>query len=428
VVVKLVDPYTGSELESRTLERPMGELFALQDELATSVARFLRQRLGHEIRLRTQEAGTRSTQARQSLLRAEELRQEAERLLSMPDSLGVPAALRTLASSDSLLRLAARYDPSWSDPLVLQGWNALQRASTRPEPEQASIIRAAIQLAQRALPLDRTSAALELRGTARWRLVTVTKGTPASDSILVGATQDLRAAVTAEPTRATAWSTLSQILRFQGRFAEADLAARRALEEDAYLADAGKIIQRLYRSELAAGRYDEAERWCQRGHRDFPDDWHFVECQLTLLAADSSRAPDAASAWALIRHLELLDPADRAAAAGRRYWPIHRQMLAAAVLARAGDADSARAVLARARILIGGDNDLRLSYLYDEAVVRLLCGEDARAVSLLSAYLAERPFLRTYVANDLFFRKLWSDPGFIALARTESPRARTAPP
>ncbi|NIP82520.1 MAG: hypothetical protein GWM90_26185, partial [Gemmatimonadetes bacterium] len=49
---------------------------------------------------------------------------------------------------------------------------------------------------------------------------------------------DLRAAVQADPDRASAWSALAETLRSQGRFEEARLAAERAYETDAFLANA----------------------------------------------------------------------------------------------------------------------------------------------------------------------------------------------
>jgi hypothetical protein len=82
----------------------------------------------------------------------------------------------------------------------------------------------------------------------------------------------------------------------------------------------------------------------------------------------------------------------------------------AAVLARAGARDSARAVLARARAQAGADEELRVPLLPDEAYVSLLLGDRAGARRLLEGYLAVRPELRSYLARDILFRDLFAHP------------------
>jgi hypothetical protein len=212
--------------------------------------------------------------------------------------------------------------------------------------------------------------------------------------------------VAAEPSLASAWSRLSQLLRYRGRFAEADLAARRALAEDAYLDDAADVLHSLYSSALMLGDYRAAGEWCDRGRRQFPGDWRLLECRLTLLREDPSRPADAALAWRLVDALDRLDPAARARAAGRAYSPIYRRAVAAAISARAGDAGRARAVVARARREVGTDPELRLSLDYDEAYVRLVLGERAEARRLLDGLMAARPELRAYLRRDPLFRGL----------------------
>jgi tetratricopeptide (TPR) repeat protein len=86
-------------------------------------------------------------------------------------------------------------------------------------------------------------------------------------------------------------------------------------------------------------------------------------------------------------------------------------MMAAAVLARAGERDSARAVLARARRL-EVDEDARTFLLYDEAHVLLLLGDRDQAIAVLRRYLVLRPFLRAYLSRDPVFRELHDDPRF----------------
>ncbi|MDB4949636.1 MAG: Protein kinase, partial [Gemmatimonadetes bacterium] len=82
------------------------------------------------------------------------------------------------------------------------------------------------------------------------------------------------------------------------------------------------------------------------------------------------------------------------------------RMVAAAVAARAGQADSARAAIAWARRQVGGDREQGLSLDYDEAAVRMLLGEREVARRLLARYAAGRPALRAFLARDPLFRDL----------------------
>jgi tetratricopeptide (TPR) repeat protein len=225
---------------------------------------------------------------------------------------------------------------------------------------------------------------------------------------LDAAERDLRRSLDADSTHAPAWSALSTLLRFRGRFAESDLAARRALDQDAYLDDAAEILQRFYFGSMAQGDYAGAREMCGRGHTQFPVDYRFVECRLTLLREDPSLPPDPDRAWALLAELERLDPAPRARDEGRAYSPLYRRAAVAAVLARAGAKDSARAVVARARAQAAANEDLRIPFLYDEAYVRLLLGDRAGARRLLDEYLAARPSFRAYLARDVLFRDLFA--------------------
>lgn len=424
VTIQLVDGATGSHLQSRTLERPLGELFELEDELTTEVAGFLRRRLGQEVRTRRQAEGTRSAHARELLLRAQRLREEALSAIGQASPLDVGVSARMLGAADSLFLAAAAADPAWPAPEIGRGWVALQRAELAAAADRARLFALARAHAERALQLRPESAeALELRGTAAWREVHLgaADSTSARDSLLLSAgRRDLEAALGIDPTLARAWGTLSQLLRLQGKLPESDVAARRALEEDEYLDDAPVIIERLYRSAYALGRWPEASSWCERGYRQYPDDWRFTECRLILLGAGSTDRGDVARGWRLVDELRQLDPDEKARAAGRPYSAFFRQMAMARVLARAGLQDSARAVVARVRTAVAPDRELRLSFAYDDAYVSLLLGEKEAAIRQLAAYADGQPHLRQYLSRDIQFRALWDDPRFRAISRAAS--------
>ncbi|HET7233720.1 MAG TPA: BTAD domain-containing putative transcriptional regulator, partial [Longimicrobium sp.] len=368
VTVQLVDANTGAQLESRTLVHPVTSVFALEDALADSVSAFLRRRVGQEVELRRTRAETTSPLAWQRLLEAEQARDEAARLVEEGEEGDARAAEARLRHADSLLAAAERDDPAWTRPTVLRGWVALQRPG--PGAEASALAFAGRVLARE----PGHPQALELRGSAYLRGALSTTDSAARERGLTLGERDLRAAVARDPTLATAWNRLSLLVKYRGHPAESDALARRALREDAYLADADDILSRLYFTALYAADYREARSLCAQGHGRFPRDWRFVECQLTLLRADTSRPADPAAAVALLRELARMDPPDRARRAARPYSPLFRQAVAAGVLARAGQNDSARAMLARARAAAGSDPELRLSLAYDEAYVYLALG------------------------------------------------------
>ena len=152
--------------------------------------------------------------------------------------------------------------------------------------------------------------------------------------------------------------------------------------------------------------FREAESWCQRGRSDFPGDWRFVECELTLLRHNTTATPNPDSAWALVNELERLDPAAKAKASGRVYHTIYRRMVAATISAQAGNSALARAELARARQATAGDSFLQLDLAYDEAYLRLVLGERTEAVALLNHLMEARPVLRPLLARDPLFAAL----------------------
>jgi tetratricopeptide (TPR) repeat protein len=250
--------------------------------------------------------------------------------------------------------------------------------------------------------------ALELRGTLRLQLVKEQQAAPEDPDRLKKIEADLRAALDRDSTRTTAWATLSYLLWYKGSTAEADLAARRALQEDSYLSEALGIYLALFFNDLMLGKFTRAAEWCQRGHLTFPNYWGFVECELTLMRHDVNSRPDPRRAWALVKALERLDPEDKAKAENRQYHSIYRRIVAATISARAGRHDIARAEIARARRMTEGDPVLSMDLNYDEAYLQLVLGDRARASELLGAYLKARPMARDYLARDPLMQDLRS--------------------
>src|SRR5256884_6495777 len=100
VSVNLIDGASGADLGQRaSFEQPVGSVLAMRDSLARKVAEFLRVRLGEELRLREEQAGTRSVAAWSLMQQAEQSCKRADALFEY-DSLA--AARRALELADSL--------------------------------------------------------------------------------------------------------------------------------------------------------------------------------------------------------------------------------------------------------------------------------------------------------------------------------------
>jgi TolB-like protein/tetratricopeptide (TPR) repeat protein len=406
LVIRLIDPVTGQQLDSKRVAPGKGDVLALRDELIREVTLFLRERLGKEVRLHELRAGTRSPAAWLLVTRVEDARRDAAALYTAGDT---AAAHHVLDTGDSLLRVAERLDPNWLDPIVLEGWVAVDRidlavGATAPAVHKWAPM--AVAQAERVLARSpQYPPALELRGYARflaWQYGGRGHMRGAAD-----AERDLRAAAVPEnPSQARAWSSLSSVLEHTGSFAEANLAAQRAYATDAFLAAAPSVLFRLYLTSLMLRRWKEAAEWCARGYTRFSTDWLFTFCRLSLLYEPSGQRPDPEAAWRLVAELErVIPPSERPVLTPR--W----RMLVAGILARAGQPDSARHTLEAARASGLGDPEMD----YYEAGVHVLMRQHTPALDLLERYLGYAPQMKPDVERDPVFEPLHASPRFRAL-------------
>ncbi|MFN2603943.1 MAG: protein kinase [Gemmatimonadaceae bacterium] len=419
VTVQLVDAKNDRPLESATIEQDMGDLFRLEDDLAHEVAGMLRKRIGREIRVSETIAATSSNVARELVFRADKARNDAQVLFGGPDTSQLATGLALLRTADSLLARAESADPRWTGPTIDRGWTALEEALRQGGASRDSSFRRAWNHAQSAMSRKPNDAvALELRGTIQYyeaaRL-------PLPDSVvkttLRGAASDLERAISNDSTLATAWGTLGRTQMMQGDLDDAVSNAKRALQEDAYLRDAADVLVTLYGATVMRDSLDASWRWCLQGRRDFPHDPRFIECQLTLLAADLRRPPDPKRAWALVKEGDRLDPPSEARQRGRAFLPFYRVMLAAEVTARAGDRDGALAVAARTRAAVSGDSELTLDVMYQDAYIDLLLGDRQAAIKKLTVYHAARPSLSHLTLQHARWKPLLNDTGFVNMLR-----------
>jgi serine/threonine-protein kinase len=405
--VQLIDAASGTYVDSLSLERPLRDPVSLEQTVAQELAAGLRREMGREVRLRTAPLGTTSALASELARKAQAAREEAREIAESPHAEDLGPAVDALRRADSLLALAARADPRWSRLWLDRGWVAADRAGLLVGAARLAALREGLRIAEEAVRRAPDSAdALELRGTIRARLVAESQAAPEEPDRLRKAEVDLRAALDRDSTLTRAWVTLSDLLWTKGSTAEAELAARRALREDTYLAEAPDVYRQLYFADLMLGNFAAAGEWCRRGRLTFPDRWRFVECELTLMRHDVASRPNPDSAWKLVAALERLDPPDQARSEGRAYHTIYRRVVAATISARAGRPNIARVEIARARRATAGDSTLSMDLNYDEAYLRLVLGERDRALELLRKYVDARPLARDYLARDPLLRGL----------------------
>lgn len=410
VDVRLIDAASGADIERTAFTMPGGDLLAVRDSVVERASRFLRARLGEEVRIRERRAGTESVEAWTRLLRAERLLKDAQEVRRHD-----PERARTLlVQADSLLRAAETLDKDWADPTVARAELALRRGIlAHSAAEAAESAREGVELADHALEKDPEDArAWEIRGTLRYFhwFLNVSPTPQERAELLDRAQDDLERAVDLDPSLASAHNTLSRLHYERKDLISAALEARQALQADAYLNEADDTLNRLFWSHYDLGQFAEAGRTCREAAARFPDDPRFEQCQLWMMITPTGE-PDPRTAWDLLARVDSLVPPDRRAFEHRV-----TQMIVGGVLARANLPDSARRVLVDAR---GGpevDPDQELPGY--EAIMRTLLGDEDEAVRLLKRYVSANPhhsFIR--VEGDLhwWWRPLRDHPEFDAV-------------
>jgi eukaryotic-like serine/threonine-protein kinase len=417
VSVSLINAASGSEIASKTLERPHSEIFELQDDLAKEVSVFLRERLGQEVKLEESRVGARNPKAWDLVQQASRMRKDLTTLLMSGDT---ATAARQLEAADSLLAQASAADPKWVAPIVMRGWLAYQHRALAPPLDKTYVkawLEKALNYGAQALALKPNDAdALDLRGTTRYTkwFLNLAPGTTAAAKLVADAEQDLRASVASNPSQAHSWAVLSHMLMQKSQPAEGKLAALRAYEADPYLTEAPAILYRLFSSSLDLQDGVEANHWCEEGQQRFPTDPSFLECQLLVLALPGQK-PDIEKAWRIVdKDAELYSPTER------DFRRREAQLFVAMALVRAGLPDSARAVALRTRADATVDPGREL--LYFEAMLRNMLGDRDEALRLVGVYLAANPQDRASMAKDetWWWEGLRDDPRFKSLVGSGS--------
>ena len=408
VRITMTDPEAGRVVGQSTWQRPRRELFAIQRDITTEVARLVREHVGVEVRARARRATTANVDAWFAYQLGERLRRDALQLRARGDTAGFAAGL---ARADSVLARAARLDDRWPLPLVARAGLALQ--STLPgqsgTPAEERSIRSALRLADEALDRAPDGAdALFARGRAR---VALALTQPLRDTLMLAeAEADLRRAAGPEnPERPRVLAYLSTVLRARGDFAGAHEAAENAIRADAFLADAKQVLDGLCGTSVELRSAADLAHWCEEGRRRFPKHWGFAFHQLYFATLPGVPRQEAARTWALVGEMRAKAPPSFVPG----YLP-QWEAMAAGALARAGLADSARRVLGRATVAAAGDPRFG-SY---EAMAQLALGDREAAIATLERFVARFPTYREFMrpANPLY-AEIATDPRFVALGR-----------
>ncbi len=384
VTVRLVEGSSGVDFQRQSFEVPAGEFLAIRDSLAENVSNFMRERLGEEIRVRERRAGTSSVDAWTLVQRGERTRKEAAQL-AHEDAHG---ALDVYQRADSLFALSEIADPQWPEPIVLRAQIAYERARLYDADRHSAEewIELGLSHAERAVALEPNRPdALEARGTLRYLkwLQDLVADHDEADAVFEGAREDLETAVQVDPGRASAHAVLSHLYSQTHDLMSVAIAAQRAYQEDAYLSNADVIIYRLFTASYDLEQQSQAQRWCGEGRKRFPDDSRFAECQLYLLTMEPTE-PDVDRAWQLAQEWEELSPEH-----SQEFVRHRAQMYVGGTLARAGLADSANAVLRRARADRELDPTRELAWI--EAYMRVLLGDNDEAIERLKLWTTANP-------------------------------------
>ena len=414
ITARLVDGFSGADIERSVIEIPAGQFLAARDSVAGSVSRLLRERLGEDVRLRELRAETSSDEAWALAQRAERLRNEAEDNFEGGGETSI--SVQSYRQADSLLALAEQADPDWSRPPGARAQVAYRLAWFAFADSDLDLsrqeIRRGFEFAERALGLDpRDPYALEQRGTLslldfQLAMAMGEEDEAELDRRLASARADLETAVEEDPALATAHGMLSFMFAGMGDNVQAVISARRALEEDAYLRGAARIYDRLTYAQYELEQFRDSRHWCDEGRGRFPDDYRFVECELWL-AATPAAAVDVDTAWRLLAQLDSVVPTSL-----REYKHGVGLIMVGGVLRNAGLPDSAASVFARVDHSEAADPQRNL-FVY-EAGIRASTGDLDGSLEALRRWIAATPGSTLGEGEDThwWWRDLRSRPDF----------------
>jgi TolB-like protein len=378
VSIRLVDGMSGVDFERRQFDLPTEQILLALDSLTSDAEWMIRGRIGEEVRARPDEDRTKNVDAWSFLQRGEVYQKRARNLARLGNLEGSRDAFE---QADSFLALAEAADPEWVEPPTLRGWldYRLSRLAFHPDTVHAGVDRG-VEHVRRALEMrPNYPPALELRGTLRyWQWIQGgASGSTEGRALLAQAREDLEAAVEFDPGLAGAYSTLSHLYYQVSDPTQALLAAQRAYESDAYLENAPDILWRVFLASYDTELFSQSSAWCDEGRRRFSADPRFWECKLMEMTMPMV-TPAIPEAWRIQERTVELTPENR-----KMYQRYRGLALMGQILARAGEPDSARSVLAEALLGRNVDDLTEFDVSFISARAYVLLGDYEEAATLL---------------------------------------------
>ncbi len=400
VGVSLEDPWEGESLWSEPIKvMATGQWeFTLFQQVAERIAHELRPEVGEVIRQRGIELGT-SPEAFKALGVAEEQFRTARSLLYETDAEGV---LRELDLAENLFEAAGSLDEDWPEPFICIGKVAEQRflAANLENPQDrdaaARDLQRGLDSVERALALDPGNPrALEQKGVLLyWQGRSHTDPFEAQE-IHEEAQRALREAAQSDPTLAHARGMLSQLYLDRGEFELARISARRALDADAFLANAPVLTNTIAMASLNLGEDEQAIQDCRVLH-GLIGAYPGLECELEVLAWGDNPEVSVDRAWLLADSVLVHGSSDR-----QEHLPPRVLFKMVGVLAKAGLADSARAVMNRAQ------EGAPMGFVFwEEAAAYVQMGDHAAALDVLGRFLEAEPIRFSGIAEKRVFDPL----------------------
>jgi tetratricopeptide (TPR) repeat protein len=317
------------------------------------------------------------------------------------------AVIRGLLTADSLLERAEQADRHWIAPTLLRVEVALRAASfsrLRPDSATDAWYRLAFARAEKAVERDPDNIdALETRGLTAYEVYRWLGQYERINNWAMAerALRDLQAVVVADSKRSQSLAALAHINDIFGHYHQAYVLAKQALDVDPTAARDRRIFYRIAIASLELHREREAMQWCKRANERSPDEISMKYCEIAVLAYGDSLPFDVNEAWRITKDVEASAPKQSITV------PMFH-MLTADVLARAGLADSARAVAARAAAAAPGS----VSLTGPEAVLWTRLRDYDRAVRALELAADLDPIGIQSVLRKQVFTPLHTHPRF----------------
>jgi serine/threonine-protein kinase len=216
---------------------------------------------------------------------------------------------------------------------------------------------------------------------------------------------DLRQANRLDPSRPKVWKAQYGIESRIGDLRAALFSIRRAQEADVLHSEGDFLDYQRFEAELRLERYDSALVACTLGAERYPNAPLFKVCAPTVAGLRSARPEDAVRALLLADSLSTLEKLELPPTV-----PVELRLWAAAILWRAGLADSGDRVYDRVTAGWGANVDPGL--LTDAAYARMVRGDVDSALALSARAVRVEPMMARPLTELPRFAPLRREPGF----------------